>query len=143
MNLYQFFTPKARTFYLPSDATVAQALDKFDFHKFVAVPIVGEKGEYLSTVSEGDILRFLKNVANFDARAIGQTLVTQIEKYRPYRALDLSAPTESILQLSLEQNFIPLVDDRGAYLGILKRKEIIQYLYSIHSNYFYPLSKED
>ena len=55
----------------------------------------------------------------------------------------MSAPTESILQLSLEQNFIPLVDDRGAYLGILKRKEIIQYMYSIHSNYFYPLSKED
>ena len=29
---------------------------------------------------------------------------------------------------SLEQNFIPLVDDNNIYIGIIKRREIIKYL---------------
>ena len=130
MDVLSFITPKARTFYIEEDATVRQAVEKFDFHKFSVVPIIGKNGEYVSTLSEGDILRYIKNEADFDISAAEHVRVTEIEKYRPYKALDLRAETEEIVRLSLEQNFIPIVDDRGAYMGIVKRKAIIDYLFS-------------
>ncbi len=52
-----------------------------------------------------------------------------MEKYRPYKALDISSPLTDVIKLSFEQNFIPMVDDRGMYIGIIKRKGIIKSFY--------------
>ena len=51
-----------------------------------------------------------------------------IEKYRPYKSLDITCTLEEVVKLSLEQNFIPMVDGRGMYIGIIKRKEILLFL---------------
>ncbi len=129
MNIFDFFTPKAETFYLEEDSTVRQAIEKLDRHKFSVVPIIDAQGRYVSTVSEGDILGYMKNVAHFDLNVAEHTPIMSIEKYRPYQELGLHEPIERILELSLEQNFIPLVDDQDSYIGILKRREIIEFLY--------------
>lgn len=128
MNIFDFFTPKSLTFYLYEDSTIRQAIEKFDKHKFSVIPIIDKQGKYLTSISEGDILRYIKNDANFDIRRAEHTPVMDIDKYRAYRALDLSVPTSEILALALEQNFVPLVDDQNAYIGILKRKAILEYL---------------
>lgn len=130
MNIFQFFTQKSNTYYLYTDCTIRQALEKFDVHKFSVVPLIDREGRYVTTVSEGDILRYIKNDADFSIKDAENTLVADISKYRPYKALDLRVPIKTVLLLSLEQNFIPLVDDRGMYMGILKRRAIIEYLYS-------------
>ena len=130
MNLFQYFTPKSSTFYLESDATIRQALEKFDHHKFTVVPLLEPGGHYLSTVSEGDILRFIKNEAHFDITVAEKTRLAEIEKYRPYRACTIDVPFDELTRLALEQNFVPVVDDRGSYMGIVKRKEIIKMLLS-------------
>ena len=139
MDIFLFFTPKSGTHFLYEDCTVRQALEKFDVHKFSVVPLIGRDGHYITSVSEGDILRYIKNSAGFDLKAAENTPVAQIEKYRPYRALDLRTPTETVLELSLDQNFIPLVDDRGMFIGILKRRSIIEYLYRSSSISFEEL----
>ena len=36
---------------------------------------------------------------------------------------------EDLIEKSLNQNFIPVVDDRGVFIGIVKRKAIIQFCY--------------
>ena len=41
-------------------------LEKIDAHKFSVMPVVNEKGAYAGSLSEGDILRYIKNVAKFD-----------------------------------------------------------------------------
>ena len=38
---------------------------------------------------------------------------------------------KEIVKLSLEQNFIPIVDDRNVFIGIIKRKTIIDMLVNI------------
>lgn len=131
MNIFTFLTPKNQTFYLNSNATIRQALEKFDYHKFSVVPLIDENGRFISTCSEGDILRFIKNDCNFDVKKAENTLISQIEKYRPYEALDVNAPVDKALKLALEQNFIPIVDDRGMFIGIVKRKTIITVLRDI------------
>lgn len=130
MDIFQLFTPKSETFYLSTDSTIRQALEKFDFHKFTVVPLIDKDGKYVTSVSEGDILRYIKNHADFDVKKAENTLVSDIEKYRPYKALDMRTKAEDVLSLALEQNFIPLVDDRNCYIGIIKRKEILKFFYN-------------
>lgn len=131
MNIFEnnFFTPKSETIYLTDDTTIRQALEKFDFHKFSIVPLIDKDGIYLTTVSEGDILRYIKNQANFDIRQAENVSIREIEKYRPYQACGHTVPEREIFKLALEQNFVPIVDDRNAFIGIIKRKSILSYLY--------------
>ncbi len=128
LNLLSFLTPKCNTFYLEDDVTVRQTIEKMDVHKFSVVPLVDASGKYVSTVSEGDILRYIKKNCDFDLSIAEHTKIKELEKYRSYRALSIYVPIEEIIRLSLEQNFVPIVDDRGMYIGIVKRKTIIDYL---------------
>lgn len=126
MNIISLLTPKEETFYLDSNSTIRQVLEKFDYHKFSVVPLIDKEGHYITTLSEGDILRFIKNSYDFDIK-MAET-VGEVEKYRPYRALDISSTFVDVISLLVEQNFIPIIDDRGMYIGIIKRKGIIEYL---------------
>lgn len=129
MNLFEYFTPKSETYYLDSDATIRQALEKFDYHKFSVLPLVDPDGKFVSTVSVGDILRYIKNKAGFDIGTAETELVINIDRYRPYSACTTDVPLDEVMRLALEQNFVPVVDDRGSYIGIIKRRAILNYLY--------------
>ena len=127
-NILAFLTPKSETLYLDSDSTIRQTLESFDYYKYSVVPLLDEEGKYITTISEGDILRYIKNDAYFDIRIAESVKVEQIEKYRPYKALTIFSIAEEVIKLSLEQNFIPIIDGRGVYIGIIKRKSIIDFL---------------
>ena len=128
MNLFNFFTPKNETFYLQANSTVRQALEKFDAHKFSVVSLVDEDGKFVGTISQGDILRFIKNVYNFDIGKAESIKISEVEKYRPYKPINVESSIDEAIVLALDQNFVPIIDDRGIYIGILKRKTILEYL---------------
>ena len=128
-DIFQFLTIKKKTHYIDADSTIRQALEKFDYHKFSVVSMLDKNGVFVSTVSEGDILRYIKNNARFDISRAENVLVKDIEKYRPYKAVLLSAPMDEVLNVIMDQNFVPVTDDRGVYSGIIKRKTVIEYLY--------------
>lgn len=129
MNIITLLTPKDKTFYLDAKSTIRQALEKYDYHKFTVVPLIDQEGHYVTTLSEGDILRYIKNNCNFDLELAEEQEIDCIDKYRPYQSLDISSSIKDVIKLLFEQNFIPMVDDRGMYIGIIKRKGIIKYLY--------------
>lgn len=130
VTLFSFLTPKAQTFYLDHKSTIRQVLEKLDSHKFSVVPLVDEEGKFISTISEGDILRYIKNKSKFNLEVAEKESIANIEKYRPYEPFEINMDIKKLFKLSLEQNFVPVVDDRGIYIGIVKRKSIIKYLYS-------------
>ena len=127
-TILSILTPKKNASYLNENYTVRQALESFDAHRFTIVPLVDNEGLYTGTLSEGDILRFMKNTANFNLKIAEAVMVKDIDRYRPYKALRVDSLLNEFFSLSLEQNFIPVVDDRGTFIGIIKRKEIIRYL---------------
>ena len=130
VNLLIFLTPKSETLYLNQNSTVRQTLENFDIHKYSVVPLIDDDGFFVSTISEGDILRFIKNSCKFDISVAERMKIKDLELYRPYKALPISTPMDDVVRLALEQNFIPIVDDRGVYIGIVKRKSIIDFLLS-------------
>lgn len=127
-TILDFLTPKSKTFYIEGDPTIRQVVEKFDAHKFSVVAILDENGRFISTISEGDILRYIKNIKNFNLMIAESVRISDVERYRPYKALSINTSLDEVIKLSLEQNFIPIVDDRNIYIGIIKRKTIIDYL---------------
>lgn len=122
------FTPKKMTSFLNENVTVRQAIEIFDVHKYAVIPLVDNDGHFVGTLSEGDLLRFLKNIVGYDIKAAEKVSVKEMERYREYRSLEVSSMWSEFFVLSLDQNFIPVVDDKGIYIGIVTRREIIKFL---------------
>lgn len=128
-NIIEYLTPKSETYYINNKTTIRQALEKFDFHKFSVVSVIDSEGKFISTISEGDILRVIKNDYNFDISLAIRKKIDNIPRYRPYEAIGINSSFDKVLKLSIDQNFIPIVDDRGIYMGIIKRSTILNEIY--------------
>jgi CBS domain-containing protein len=127
-NLLQFITPKADVVFIFENMTVRQALEKMDYNKYSVVPVIDEQGLYLGTISEGDLLRFIKNENSFNISKAESIKINKIPTYRSYKASSINAPITDIFNLSISQNFVPLTDDRGVFIGIIKRATILNFL---------------
>lgn len=129
MNIVSLLTPKAKVYTISSKMSVRQVLEIFDANKFAILPLLDEEGRYISTISEGDLLRFIKKEGKLDLLGLEKKSILEVDVYRPYSYLKIDSPFEKIYKLSLEQNFIPLVDDRDVFIGIVKRKELLENLH--------------
>lgn len=128
MNIAAIMIPKVLTAFLHERDTVRQGLEKFRVHGYTAVPVVGERGEYVGSVTEGDFLRHILTIGTTDVHALEKTRIGEIlhRDFCPPLAID--AEREPVIASALNQNFVPIVDGRGVLCGILTRKVIIQYL---------------
>jgi len=46
-----------------------------------------------------------------------------------YEAVGINSSMESLVHRAVNQNFVPVVDDLHHFIGIVKRREIMNYLY--------------
>ena len=69
MNILFFLTPKSQVAYLYDSDTVRQAIGKMENHRYSAVPLISKKtGEYIGTVTEGDLLWEIKSRYNLNLK---------------------------------------------------------------------------
>lgn len=127
-NLFKILIPKSATDYLEDGITIRQALGKFAFHKFSVVPIINENGEYIGSISEGDILRYLVENDFKSLKDTEKINISEITRYREYFSLPINSTFDELYAASLSQNFIPMVDDRNIFIGIVRRREIMTFL---------------
>ena len=124
-------TPKADLAYLYDDQNLRQALEKMEYHSYTAIPLIDRAGHYVGTLTEGDLLWTIKNDFALDIKAAAHTKVADIPRHIDNRALPISTQIEDVVYLSLDQNFVPVEDDRGIFIGIITRKTIIKYYYEL------------
>jgi len=120
-----FLTPKAEVISLASNATVRQALEKMAAHTFTAVPLVDKDGMYVGTLTEGDLLRLLGKNMIGDVKQIYKLRLNEISLRTENQPAGIGAGLREILELLKTQNFLPVVDDEGTFIGIVRRREII------------------
>lgn len=130
MNVLRFLTPKIEVEYINIDSTVRQGLEKMKFHGYAAIPVIDDDGLYKGTVTEGDFLWALYNNNNPDLKKLEKTELKTIIRH-DYQPIKASASIDEILSRAYNQNFVPVVDDRGVFIGIIKRKDIIKHLAAI------------
>lgn len=126
MNVFQLLTPKSDTMYLTDDTTLAAAMDQLRASGYTAVPVIHEDGTYAGTVSEGDFLWAFLDGKDEDTQ--GQSLpLTSILQPNRNPAVKIDINLASIFAEALNQNFVPVVDDRNMFIGIITRKMVIRF----------------
>ena len=133
MNILFFLTPKCDVAYLEEDFTLRQALEKMEFHRYSTIPVLTKDGKYYGTMTEGDLLWEIKNNLHMELDYIEKIKVSDVPMKNHYSPVDVKASMEDLMERASQQNFVPVVDDMGHFIGIIRRKELINYLYA-HSS---------
>ena len=68
MNILFFLSPKQDLMYVYDDFTLRQTLEKWENNRYASIPVLNRKGEYVGTLTEGDILWGLKKTHGLDLR---------------------------------------------------------------------------
>ena len=129
MNILLFLTPKNDVAYLYDDFTMRQALEKMEFHRYSAIPILDRGGRYVGTITEGDLLWEVKRREGLNMRKAEALPISGIPMRTRNAPVRVDTTMEELIEKALNQNFIPVIDDRGCFIGLVKRKAIIQYCY--------------
>ena len=126
-NILFFLTPKAMCAYLYDDYTVRQALEKMESAKYSALPILNRRGEYRGTLTEGDLLWAIKNVCYMDMRQAEAHRIMEIYRRRDNVPVRVTTSMHDLVDRASSQNFVPVVDDKDTFIGIITRRSIINY----------------
>ena len=126
-NVLFFLTPKAMCAFLYDDYTVRQALEKMETAGYAALPILNRQGEYRGTLTEGDVLWAMKNLCNMDIRQAEQHRIMEIGHHKDNIPVKVNTSMSELIDRAAGQNFVPVVDDKNAFIGIITRRAIIKY----------------
>lgn len=127
MNIAFFLVPKNEVIHMPMNSTMRQALEKMEYHRYSAVPLIDEDGKYAGTITEGDLLWKLKNTPDLTFSDTERVMIKDIPLRMNNTPVRVDAEMEGLLSLAMVQNFVPVVDGRETFIGIIRRREIIEY----------------
>lgn len=128
MNVISLLTPKTNVAYLYEDFTIRQGLEKLRHYGYTAIPVLARNGRYIGTVSEGDFLWCLLDEENNSLKAKEKLPLRHVLRPAFNPAVRVDVTLSELLERALQQSFIPVVDDRGAFVGIVTRQNIIRKL---------------
>lgn len=126
-NILFFLMPKAMCAFLYDDYTVRQALEKMESAGYAALPILNRRGEYRGTLTEGDVLWAMKNMCYMDMRQAEAHRIMEISRRKDNVPVRVTTSMQDLIDRATHQNFVPVVDDKDTFIGIITRKAIIQY----------------
>ncbi len=126
-NILFFLTPKAMCAFLYDDFTMRQALEKMESSGYAALPILNKRGEYRGTLTEGDLLWGLKNLCYMDIRQAEAHRIMTIAHRRDNVPVRVTTSMQELVERAQNQNFVPVVDDKDAFIGIVTRSAIVRY----------------
>ena len=132
MNIIQLLHPKALIDYIYDDTTFRQALEIMGNHGFTAIPVINHEGEYVKTLAEGDMLWFMINRQLGSRRELEQFSVSDINIKRnvEVRPVSVTASIDDVILMLVNQNFVPVIDDRNTFIGIITRSDVLKYCHS-------------
>ncbi|MBR1662782.1 MAG: CBS domain-containing protein [Ruminococcus sp.] len=135
MNMLSLLKPKALLDFAYTDNSVRQVLERLKNHGYTAIPVIDRDGRYVTTVTEGDILRYMLKNDILDLKDMERVPITDIDIRGKNRPVYITSGMDELILLSMEQNFVPVIDDRNVFSGIITRRDILQYCYNTISDY--------
>lgn len=130
MNIAFFLTPKSDVVYENINCTMRQVLERMEYHRYTAVPLIDDKGKYMGTITEGDLLWKLKDNPELSIKDTSTIKIVDIKRKTINKPVSINESMEDLLNLAVNQNFVPVIDDEGIFIGIIKRSDIINYFYN-------------
>ncbi len=133
MNIPKILTPKAMTAYISADDTVRQGLEVMRHHGYTAIPVLSEHGEYIGCITEGDFLRHILACGNCSIKNQERYRISDLVRRDFCPPLGITASDDEVIDALLQQNFVPIVDDRGCFCGIVTRRSVLAELAGVNT----------
>ena len=130
MNIAFFLKPKHEVAFLYEHQSLRQGLEKLRQHGYSAIPVLTHESKYAGTVSEGDFLRYCKTNIEGAPNVNLNENVLMVPRAVSYDPVSINADMEDLISTMTNQNFVPVVDDSKKFIGIITRKDVIQYIYN-------------
>lgn len=129
MNILRFLVPKSSVEYISSEATVRQAYEKMRYHSYVAIPVLDNDGLYVGTLRRDDIYKYFFDRGKIDFRTAEKDGIKELIDSDYSKPLYHNSDIQDMIEGVHEHNFIPVVDDRGCFIGIVLRRDVLDFLF--------------
>ncbi len=133
MNIMRFVIPKSYVEYVTEDSTLRQAVEKMRFHRYVAIPVLDREGKYIGALRNDDVLKYILDKGNFCSKDAEAIPVTEVIKDGNTAFVYHSASMGELIEKVKEHNFVPVADDRGCFVGLILRRDILNYLLNFYN----------
>ena len=127
MNVIFFLIPKSHVAYLTEGQSFRGGLDQLRRYGYTAIPVISREGKYLGCISEGDLLWNIMSLGSLAPEDLEAARIDDIISDRA-PAVRVNTPISELWERMLEQNFVPVVDDRDMFVGIVTRRSVMAYL---------------
>jgi len=131
MNIAFLLKPKSQVAYLVEGSSFRQGMEKLHRHGYTAIPVISRDGRYRGCISEGDFLWNIMSMGSLETHDLEQARIDDIISQDRMPPVRITANVEALLTRALEQNFVPVVDDRDMFMGIITRRSILSYCQGI------------
>lgn len=129
MNVLFFLTPKSQIKYVDSSMSIRQVLEVIEHYRFTTIPLLSKDGKYIGTITEGDLLFYVKDHPFKNIAEFNNVNILEVKRYRDYLPINSNHDMVDLIVTAVNENFVPVLDDLGYFIGIVTRKSIINYLY--------------
>ncbi|MBQ2803603.1 MAG: CBS domain-containing protein [Lachnospiraceae bacterium] len=131
MNIASFILPKVEVAYLRDNMTIRQGLEKMHRSGYTAIPVIDKEDRYVGVISEGDFLWKVilhnNNLEDITIKQLEHMTVRDLIQMGKVKAVCIDTNMEELLGQAQNQNFVPVIDDRNVFIGIITRSDIIKY----------------
>ena len=127
MNILFFLTPKAVCSYIDAGSTFRQAMERMENSGYTALPVLDKDGGYCGVLTEGDLLWALRHLCVMDLRQTEEHSISEIIPRREVHPVGVDTRIEDLVLVAADQNFVPVIDDKNAFIGIVTRSSILKY----------------
>jgi CBS domain-containing protein len=127
MDANNLLTPKTKVEYLYNDITVGEAIAKMKRRRYALIPVLERNSNrYLYSISSSDLLYKIMQIG--DVKKAEALPLSEVEINRLVIPAPQVKDIESLGDLLSSQNFVPIVDEKGIFLGLVTRRSVFNYL---------------
>ena len=128
MNILFFLTPKEEVAHIMESDNLRQVLERMEQYGFTALPMLNMQGKYIGTITEGDLLWYLKEQGFPAVEELEDVSITVVHRHRDNKAVNVHEKMEGLIEKVTNQNFVPVVDDDKIFIGLVTRKDVLLHM---------------
>ena len=128
MNILFFLTPKEDVAHIMESDNLRQVLETMEQYGFTALPMLNMQGKYIGTITEGDLLWYLKEQGFPAVEELEDVSITVVHRHRDNKAVNVHEKMEGLIEKVTNQNFVPVVDDDKIFIGLVTRKDVLLHM---------------
>ena len=99
--------------------------ERMRIYGYTALPVIDEDGCYAGSVNEGDFLWYMLTYHKCDMQELESFQIKEIIRKDWMPPVYVYATIDEMIERASNQNYVPVVDDRNVFIGIITRRDII------------------